>query len=63
MKRRGQQLLKAYFASHVVDGLFQQLDAFAAGGTGLHGAGQVELLQELLQLRVQRKMLPIGRFE
>lgn len=57
---RGEDSPKTHFIAHIVDGFFEQLDTLAAGGAGLHGTGQVELLQELLQLLVQREMLPIG---
>lgn len=60
---RGQKFLQADFVSHVVDGLLKQLEALAAGRAGLHGAGQVELLQEQLQLLVQGKVLPVGRHQ
>lgn len=60
---RRQKFLQAYFVPHVVDGFLKQLEALAAGGTGLHGARQVELLQELQQLLVRSQVLSIGRHQ
>lgn len=52
---------EAHLVAHIVDGLLEQLQPLAAGGAGLHGARQVELLQELQQLLVQRQVLAVGR--
>lgn len=52
---------EAHLIAHVVDGLLEQLEPLAAGGAGLHSARQVELLQELQQLLVQRQVLAVGR--
>lgn len=60
---RGVDSPEAHFVAHVVDGFFEQLEALAARGAGLHGAGLVKLLQELQQLPVQRKVLAIGRHQ
>lgn len=57
---RRHYFLQAYFVTHVVDGLLEKLEAFAARRAGLHGASEVELLQELLQLLLKGQMLPIG---
>lgn len=35
---------EAHLVAHVVDGLLEQLEPLAAGGAGLHGARQVEVL-------------------
>lgn len=57
---RGEDSFETHLIAHIVDGFLEQLEALAAGRAGLHGTGQVELVQELLQLLVQRQMLPIG---
>lgn len=57
---RGDHPAETHLAADVVDGLLQQLEALTARGAGLHGAGQVQLLQELLQLLVRREVLAVG---
>lgn len=57
---RRHHFLQAYFVAHVVDGLLEKLEALAARRAGLHGAGEVELLQQLLQLFLQGQMLAVG---
>lgn len=49
---RGDDSAETHLIAHIVYGFLKQLEAFAAGGAGLHGTGQVQLLQELLQLLV-----------
>lgn len=63
MVHGGDDPAEAHLAAHVVDGLLQQFKALAARGAGLHGAGQVQLLQELLQLLVQGEVLAVGRHQ
>lgn len=59
----GQDFFQAHFAAHIIDGLFEEFEALATGRAGLHGTGQVELFQELLQLFVQRQVLPVGWYK
>ena len=59
----GEPPVQAGLAAHVGDGLLQQLEALAARRAGLHGAGEVQLLQQLLQLQLGGQAGPVGRHQ
>ena len=59
----GEPPVEAGLAAHVVDGLLQQLQPLAARRAGLHGAGEVQLLQQLLQLLLGGQAGPVGRHQ
>ena len=59
----GEPPVQAGLAAHVGDGLLQQLEALAARRAGLHGAGEVQLLQQLLQLQLRGQAGPVGRHQ